>query len=138
VELNPPELFLDRYPHELSAGSRSAVVDRGEHRLRAELLVATSRSRCSTSRLRAGVLNMLDRLRKDGLGILMITHDLSTAARFADRIAVMYLGRIVEEGTGALGGERPAASVHEGAPLGRSAAGPARALTARDPQRRGA
>src|SRR6476469_3230898 len=48
--------------------------------------------------VRAGVLNVLDGLREHGLAILMITHDLSTAARFAQRIAVMYLGRIVEEG----------------------------------------
>ena len=47
---------------------------------------------------RAGVLTLLDELRRSGLAILMITHDLSTAAHFADRIAVMYLGRIVEEG----------------------------------------
>ena len=49
--------------------------------------------------VRAGVLSLLDGLRRGGdIGILMITHDLSTAAHFADRIAVMYLGRIVEEG----------------------------------------
>jgi peptide/nickel transport system ATP-binding protein len=49
--------------------------------------------------VRAGVLRLLDGLRRGGdLGVVMITHDLSTAARFADRIAVMYLGRIVEEG----------------------------------------
>ena len=49
--------------------------------------------------VRAGILRLLDDLRRTGrLGILMITHDLSTAAHFADRIAVMYLGRIVEEG----------------------------------------
>src|SRR3954462_7061461 len=49
--------------------------------------------------VRAGVLHILDGLRRTGnMGILMITHDLSTAAHFADRIAVMYLGRIVEEG----------------------------------------
>jgi peptide/nickel transport system ATP-binding protein len=49
--------------------------------------------------VRAGVLSLLDGLRRGGeMGILMITHDLSTAAHFADRIAVMYLGRIVEQG----------------------------------------
>jgi oligopeptide/dipeptide ABC transporter ATP-binding protein len=51
--------------------------------------------------VRAGVLSLLDTLKRQGLAILMITHDLSTAARFADRIAVMYLGRIVEEGPAA-------------------------------------
>jgi len=48
--------------------------------------------------VRAGILGILDELRDQGLAVLMITHDLSTAARFADRICVMYLGRIVEEG----------------------------------------
>jgi peptide/nickel transport system ATP-binding protein len=63
-----------------------------------ELLVADEPVSMLDVSVRAGVLALLDRLREAGLGILMITHDLSTAARFADRIAVMYLGRIVEEG----------------------------------------
>ena len=52
--------------------------------------------------VRAGILSLLDGLRRDGdMGILMITHDLSTAAHFADRIAVMYLGRDRGGGAGA-------------------------------------
>ena len=54
----------------------------------------------------------------------MITHDLSTAAHFADRIAVMYLGRIVEEGPAREVVARPAAPVHEGAAVGRAEARP--------------
>ena len=57
--------------------------------------------------VRAGVLKLLDGLRQSGLAVLMITHDLSTAALFADRIAVMYLGRIVEHGPAGDVIERP-------------------------------
>jgi oligopeptide/dipeptide ABC transporter ATP-binding protein len=98
VELNPPELFLDRYPHELSGGQRQRVAIAASIVLEPDLLVADEPVSMLDVSVRAGILNLLDRLREAGLGILMITHDLSTAARFADRIAVMYLGRIVEEG----------------------------------------
>jgi oligopeptide/dipeptide ABC transporter ATP-binding protein len=63
-----------------------------------ELLVADEPVSMLDVSVRAGVLKLLDGLRRGGLGIVMITHDLSTAAHFADRIAVMYLGRIVEQG----------------------------------------
>jgi oligopeptide/dipeptide ABC transporter ATP-binding protein len=98
VELSPPELFLDRYPHELSGGQRQRVAIAAALVLEPRLLVADEPVSMLDVSVRAGILQLLDSLREGGLGILMITHDLSTAARFADRIAVMYLGRIVEEG----------------------------------------
>jgi oligopeptide/dipeptide ABC transporter ATP-binding protein len=101
VELTPQELFLDRYPHELSGGQRQRVAIAASIVLGPDLLVADEPVSMLDVSVRAGVLGLLDRLRQGGLGILMITHDLSTAARYADRIAVMYLGRIVEEGPAA-------------------------------------
>jgi oligopeptide/dipeptide ABC transporter ATP-binding protein len=100
VELTPPEMYLDRFPHELSGGQRQRVAIAAGLVLDPSLLVADEPVSMLDVSVRAGVLRLLDGLRRTAnLGIVMITHDLSTAARFADRIVVMYLGRIVEEGT---------------------------------------
>ena len=96
--LTPAELFVDRFPHELSGGQRQRVAIAASLVLHPDLLVADEPVSMLDVSVRAGILTILDSLRNSGLGILMITHDLSTAAHFADRIAVMYLGRIVEEG----------------------------------------
>lgn len=99
VDLLPVDLYLDRHPHELSGGQRQRVAIAASLVLGPALLLADEPVSMLDVSVRAGLLKLLRRLSTQrGLGVLMITHDLSTAAHFADRIAVMYLGRIVEEG----------------------------------------
>jgi oligopeptide/dipeptide ABC transporter ATP-binding protein len=107
VGLAPAELYVDRFPHELSGGQRQRVAIAASLVLEPELLVADEPVSMLDVSVRAGILAILDELRDRGLAVLMITHDLSTAAHFADRICVMYLGRIVEEGPAGEVIERP-------------------------------
>jgi oligopeptide/dipeptide ABC transporter ATP-binding protein len=107
VGLAPADHFANRFPHELSGGQRQRVAIAASLVLEPELLVADEPVSMLDVSVRAGILAILDELRDRGLAVLMITHDLSTAARFADRICVMYLGRIVEEGAARDVIERP-------------------------------
>ncbi|GAA4978730.1 ABC transporter ATP-binding protein [Streptomyces hyderabadensis] len=97
--LRPPERFFLRYPHELSGGQRQRVVIAGALVLQPELLVADEPVASLDASVRGEILALLLRLRTElGLSALVVTHDLGLAWNIADRVAVMYLGRIVETG----------------------------------------
>jgi oligopeptide/dipeptide ABC transporter ATP-binding protein len=97
--LRPPERFLPLYPYELSGGQRQRVVIAGAMVLNPTLLVADEPVSSLDASVRGEILKlMLELVRDAGVTILVVTHDLGLAWNIADRIAVMYLGRIVEEG----------------------------------------
>ena len=99
AELRPPEAFLDRYPHELSGGQRQRVGIARALVLGPEFIVADEPVSMIDVSLRAGILNlMLDLKERLGLTYLFITHDIAQARYVGDRMAVMYLGKIVELG----------------------------------------
>jgi len=99
VKLNPPEEFMGRYPHMLSGGQRQRVSTARTLILNPMMLVADEPVSMIDLSTRAEILHMMKDVQRDlGLTYLYITHDLSTARYFTDRIAVMYLGRIVEMG----------------------------------------
>jgi oligopeptide/dipeptide ABC transporter ATP-binding protein len=108
VGLRPAAEFVGRRPHELSGGQRQRVVIAGALVTAPRLLVADEPVSMLDVSIRAEILMLLNDLRKRrGISILFITHDLATAALFADRIAVMYLGRIVEIGPASAILQRP-------------------------------
>jgi peptide/nickel transport system ATP-binding protein len=99
VHLQPPEEFMIRFPHMLSGGQRQRGATARSLILNPKMIVADEPVSMIDLSTRAEILHMMKSVQRDlGLTYLYITHDLSTARYFTDKIAVMYLGRIVEMG----------------------------------------
>src|SRR4030065_1656612 len=99
VGLTPPEQFISLYPHQLSGGQRQRAAMARSMILEPEFVVADEPVSMIDVSLRTTIIDLMLELRKElGLTYLFITHDLAIAKYISDRIAIMYLGRIVEMG----------------------------------------
>ena len=98
VSIPDPELRAKDYPHQLSGGMRQRVMIAMALACDPKLLIADEPTTALDVTIQAQILELLDNLRKTReLAVLLITHDLGVVAEVADRVAVMYTGKIVEE-----------------------------------------
>jgi peptide/nickel transport system ATP-binding protein len=99
VELPKPEQMINRYPHQISGGQKQRVMIAMAMSCNPALLIADEPTTALDVRVQKNILLLLKKLQaENGMGILLITHDLSLVADVADEIAVMYKGELVEKG----------------------------------------
>ena len=99
VRIPSPTRRLDAYPHELSGGLRQRAMIAMALSCNPRLLLADEPTTALDATVQAQVLILLRRLQRElGMGMIFVTHDLGVAAEIADRVAVMYAGRLVESG----------------------------------------
>jgi oligopeptide transport system ATP-binding protein len=99
VQIPSPQTRLDAYPHQLSGGMRQRVLIAMAVALSPKVLIADEPTTALDVTVQAQILDLLAGLRDEtGMGLVLITHDLGLVAKYADRVAVMYAGTVVERG----------------------------------------
>ena len=93
------ENILKKYPHELSGGMKQRVIIAMALILKPKFVIADEPTTALDVLIQAQIINLLKKLKKDGLSIMIITHDLAILSEIADKIGIMYGGQIVEFGS---------------------------------------
>jgi len=97
--VNLDESVLKKYPHELSGGMKQRIIIAMALLLKPKFVIADEPSTALDVLIQAQIVNLLKKLKKDGMSIMLITHDLAVLSEIADKIGIMYGGRMIEFGS---------------------------------------